>query len=234
MARVWCDDMSRRGNDRVAPVVVAIDGPGGAGKSTLARALAERLAVPHVDTGAIYRAATLAVLRAGVSPTDALGCELVAARAHITRIGGRTLLGGEDVEDEIRGPAVTAAVSEVSAHPGVRTLLLDRQRAGLGEHGGVVEGRDAGTAVVPDADVKVWLTADADERAARRAAQLGETAPHVVGALAEDLARRDASDAERMRPAPDAYVIDTSDQEVADLVDRLCALIATTRAGSRR
>ncbi len=201
--------------------MVTIDGPGGAGKSTIARALAERLGVPHVDTGAIYRAATLAVLRAGADPADPAGCALVAAEARIDRAGGRTRLDGEDVEDVIRGAQVTGLVSQVSDHPPVRVALLDAQRVGLREHGGVVEGRDAGTAVAPDADLKVWLTASPEVRAARRAAQLGEESPEVRERLAADLARRDASDALRMRPAEDAMVVDTSDRGVHELVEQL-------------
>lgn len=203
--------------------VVAIDGPGGAGKSTIAARLAQRLGVPHVDTGATYRAATLAVLRAGVDPADGTACAGVAERAQISRPAGRTLLDGEDVEDEIRGPVVTTVVSQVSGHQGVRDALLAVQRAGVAARGGVVEGRDAGTRVVPDADLKVWLTASADERAARRAAQLGEDDPRQVAELAAALAVRDAADAERMRPADDAVVVDTTGMDVDAVVERVVA-----------
>lgn len=216
--------------------VVAIDGPGGVGKSTVAAALAARLGVPHIDTGAIYRAAALAVLRAGVSPDDAGACAAVAAEADIRRAGARTLLDGDDVEDVIRGPEVTAVVSQVSAHPAVRLALLGQQRAGL-EHGGVVEGRDAGTAVVPDAHLKVWLTASPEVRATRRAAQVGVTDPTAVTHLAEELAQRDASDAERMRPAADAIIVDTGawavDDLVADLAARAVAGTSATRSKER-
>lgn len=201
--------------------VVAIDGPGGAGKSTIAARLSRRLGVPHVDTGATYRAATLAVLRADVDPADAAACARVAGQARISRQAGRTLLDGEDVEDEIRGPVVTAVVSQVSGHQGVRDALLAVQRAGVAVRGGVVEGRDAGTRVVPDADLKVWLTASADERAARRAAQLGEDDPRQVAELAAALAARDAADAERMRPADDAVVVDTTGLDVDAVVQRV-------------
>ena len=212
-------------------IVVAIDGPGGVGKSTIAGALAERLAVPHVDTGAIYRAAALAALRAGVDPADGPACAAVAASAEIRRHGGRTLLDGEDVEDAIRGPQVTAVVSEISAHPAVRSALLEHQRAGL-EGGGVVEGRDAGTAVVPDAPLKVWLTASPEVRAARRAAQIGVHDPDAVARLAAGLAQRDASDAERMRPAADAVVVDTGEASVDDLVEDLAARAASAETSS--
>lgn len=205
-------------------IVVTIDGPGGAGKSTIAAALAARLQVPHIDTGAYYRAATLAVLRAGVDPEDAEGCLKVVVAVRIERRGGRAHLNGEDVESEVRGPAVTAAVSAVSAHPEVRAALLAAQRCGIGMEGGVVEGRDAGTVVAPDADLKVWLTASPQARAARRAEQLAQTDPAAVSAHAADLARRDALDAKQMTPAPDAVTIDTTDREVGAVVEEIARL----------
>jgi len=201
--------------------VVAIDGPGGSGKSTVARALAERLGVPHVDTGAHYRAATLAVLRGGIDPADADAVVEAVRAAQVRRRHGRTLLEDEDVEDEIRGPAVTAAVSAVSRLPEVRALLVARQRAEVGDQGAVVEGRDAATVVVPDADLKVWLTASPEIRAARRAAQAGETDPDRVAVHRADLYRRDQLDAEQMAVAPEAVVIDTTATGVAALVDDL-------------
>lgn len=207
----------------VSQPVVAIDGPAGAGKSTVAAALAERLGVAHVDTGAFYRAATLAVLRAGVDIADGPACARLVAGADIRRRGGRTYLDGEDVEDYIRGPAVTAGVSSVSAHPGVRAALLDLQRAQVGEQGAVVEGRDAGTVVVPDARLKVWLTASREERAARRAAQLGDIDPDTVAFHTAAIVRRDAHDAVQMVRAPDAVEIDTTGRDVDDLVDELVA-----------
>ncbi|MGH8884482.1 MAG: (d)CMP kinase [Egibacteraceae bacterium] len=211
------------GGERKA-TVVTIDGPAGAGKSTIASALAVRLGVPHVDTGAYYRAATLAVLRADVPPEDAEGCLKAVSSARIERGGGHTRLNGEDVECEIRGPAVTAAVSAVSAHPEVRAALLAAQRGGIGEEGAVVEGRDAGTVVAPDADLKVWLTASSQARAARRAEQLGQTGQDPVRTHAADLARRDALDARQMVPAPDAVVIDTTDREVGAVVEEIARL----------
>jgi cytidylate kinase len=205
-------------------IVVTIDGPAGTGKSTIAAALAARLRSTHVDTGAFYRAATLAVLRAGVDPRDAERCLDIVAKISIERHGGRTWLDGEDVEREIRGPAVTAAVSAVSAHPAVRRALLAAQRAEITETGAVVEGRDAGTVVAPDAAVKVWLTASPEARAARRATQLGHAGPEAVDAHTHDLARRDALDAAQMRPAPDAFTIDTTDREIDDVVEEIVAL----------
>jgi cytidylate kinase len=203
--------------------VVAIDGPAGSGKSTVAAALAVHLGVPHVDTGAIYRAATLAVLRAGVDVRDPVACVRVIGDAVISRAAGRTCLDGEDVEEDIRGPEVTAAVSAVSAHPQVRAALLALQRGQLGDAGGVVEGRDAGTVVVPDADLKVWLTADPMERARRRAAERGEHDPDAISIQAADLARRDAQDAAQMARAPEAIVVDTTGRSVDDVIEELAA-----------
>lgn len=226
---VCCDgeggrDAARNPEGHPSVTVVTIDGPAGAGKSTIAAALAVRLQVPHIDTGAYYRAATLAVLRAGVDPGDPEGCLKVISSARIERRGGRARLSGEDVEALIRGPAVTAAVSVVSAHPEVRAALLAAQRCGIGKEGGVVEGRDAGTVVAPRADLKVWLTASREARAARRAEQLGHTDLNAVSAHAADLARRDALDAKQMAPAPDAVVIDTTDRAVEAVVEEIARL----------
>ncbi|MBA2577665.1 MAG: (d)CMP kinase [Euzebyaceae bacterium] len=204
--------------------VVAIDGPAGSGKSTIAAALAARLGVPHVDTGAFYRAATLAALRAGADPQDPDAVLAALAGARIDRRAGRTLLDGEDVEEEIRGPAVTRAVSAVSAHPAVRTALLDAQRAGVTPAGAVVEGRDAGTVVVPHADLKVWLTATPRERASRRAAQAGSATTAAVAAHEADIARRDALDAGRMVPASGVIAVDTTDRDVDAIVADLVSL----------
>lgn len=206
-------------------VVVAVDGPGGSGKSTVARELARRLNVVHVDTGAYYRALTLMVLRAGVDPADADACAALAEQAAITRRDGRTYFDGEDVEDEIRGPRVTAWVSTVAAHPRVREQLVAHQRAAIGASGAVVEGRDAGTVVVPDAHFKVWLTASPQMRAVRRAGQLGEEDPQVVDAIADDLARRDDADAQQMARATDAEMVDTTNRDVAEIVAELAERI---------
>lgn len=213
--------------------VVAVDGPAGAGKSTVAAALAQALAVPHVDTGAFYRALTLAVLRAGEDPADPAVCAAAAERVRIQRANGRTLLDGEDVEEAIRGPEVTAHVSAVAAHPRVRDLLVTAQRAEVGREGAVVEGRDAGTAVVPDADLKAWLTATPRTRAARRAAQDGQTDQAAIDAIAADLARRDDADAAQMGRAADAVVVDTTSRPVSEVVDELVARVRqATRAGA--
>ncbi|MDQ4130932.1 MAG: (d)CMP kinase, partial [Actinomycetota bacterium] len=175
---------------RAARPVIAIDGPSGSGKSTVARRLADVLGLPHLDTGGLYRAVTLAVLRRGMDIHDAKACSEVARTVRIEQRGGRTYLCGEDVEDEIRGDEVTAAVSVVSAHPGVRDALLPVQRSAAAE-GGVVEGRDIGSVVLPDADLKVYLTASPEERARRRALERGI---EDVAATQRDLSRRDLQD----------------------------------------
>lgn len=208
-------------------MIVTIDGPAGSGKSTVASALAARLGAAHVDTGAFYRAATLAVLRSGADVHDESACARVVAESTIRRDGRRTLLDGEDVEAQIRGADVTRCVSAVSAHESVRALLVPVQRAHIPAEGAVVEGRDAGTVVVPDADLKVWLTASHEARAARRARQLGEDG--AVAAHALDLARRDAADAARMVAATDAVTLDTTGRSVQALVDELVELLDRRR-----
>ncbi len=217
--------------DALAGVVVAIDGPAGSGKSSVARDVAHELGLPHVDTGALYRAGALACLRRGVDLADADACALVVAAAEVVRQDDRTYLDGEDVEDEIRADEVTRAVSEVSAHPAVRDALLEVQREALGT-GGVMEGRDIGTVVAPDADVKVFLTASVEERAARRAAQLGRDDLEV---LARQLAERDDADGGReaspLTAAPDAWVFDTTDLQKDDVVDAVVERVLETIAG---
>lgn len=205
--------------------VVAIDGPAGSGKSTIASALARRLGLTHVDTGAYYRAATLAVLRRGADVDDESAVLAAVTAAVIERRHGRTMLDGQDVEDEIRGAAVTASVSSVSRHQGVRAHLVALQRDEAAG-GAVVEGRDAATVIVPGADLKVWLTASAPERAARRAAQRGERGPDAVAVHAEDIARRDEMDAAQMTRDPAAIVVDTTGRSVDEIVDDLAARTA--------
>ena len=207
--------------------VVAIDGPGGSGKSTIARGIARALGWPVLDTGAMYRAVTLVALEQQVPLDDEKACARIAAEHTIAVDDGITMVDGRDVSAEIRGPSVTAAVSTVSAHPSVRSVLVARQRAWLAEHGaGVVEGRDIGTVVFPAAPVKVFLTASDEERARRR--QLDEAASERSVAVEEvqnALARRDALDAGRpvspLRPADDALVVDTTGRSVDEVVDEL-------------
>lgn len=207
--------------------VVAIDGPAGSGKSTIAAALARRLDVVHVDTGAYYRAAAYAVLRSGTDLDDVDAITAVVRGAAITRRGGRTLLDGADVEDEIRGAAVTKIVSSVAALPEIRGHLVTLQQAAVPDGGAVVEGRDAGTVVVPNADLKVWLTATPAERARRRAGQLGSANPADVQAHTVELERRDRLDARQMARADDAVEIDTTERSVEEIVDDICSRILT-------
>jgi len=210
-------------------IVIAIDGPSGSGKSTVARGVAGELGLAVLDTGAMYRAVTLAALDAEADLDDAAACADVVRAAVITVENGTTMLDGRDVSAEIRGPVVTAAVSTVSAHPDVREILVAYQRDWVARHGGgVVEGRDIGTVVFPDATVKVFLDASDDERARRRhgdevAAERSVAVEEVKAALD----RRDAIDSGRavspLRAAEDAIVIDTTHVDVATVVADLVA-----------
>ncbi|MDE0132044.1 MAG: (d)CMP kinase [bacterium] len=214
--------------------VIAIDGPAASGKSTLARRLSEELGLAWLDTGAFYRAAALAVLRAGGDLDDEKGAVGVVGRRVISQDGGRTFLDGEDVETEIRTPRVTEAASKVAVLPGVRDIMVQSQRRWVEERGGsaVVEGRDIGSVVFPDAPLKVFLTADSDERARRRLAELGH-APEA-SAVQESLTRRDRKDATRatspMRRMPDAVEINTTDLGPDEAVGRVLGLVRATRA----
>lgn len=210
-------------------MVIAIDGPGGVGKSTVARALAEALDLPHLDTGATYRAAGVAVLRSGGDPTDPDAVVDAIENATLEFRNGSVFLDGEDVTSEIRSSAATAASSAVAKHPSVRERIVELQRRWVDERGGgaVVEGRDIGTVVFPDAPVKIYLTASPEVRAARRAGD-PESAGRSVEEIAEELRARDHADSTRatspLRPAGDAVVIDTdelSEEEVIELALRL-------------
>jgi cytidylate kinase len=212
---------------------VTLDGPSGTGKSSVARAVATRLGAAYLDTGAMYRAATVAVLDAGVDPEDAVAVARVVAGATI-EVGTdaateEVRVDGVDVATRIRGAEVTRAVSAVSAVPAVRRQLVAQQRELVGSAGAVVvEGRDIGTVVLPEATVKIYLTAAPEARAERRALQLGLTEPAEVAALAADLRRRDEYDSSRedspLRPARDAVVVDSTDLEQEQTVDRVVEL----------
>jgi cytidylate kinase len=216
--------------------VVAIDGPAGAGKSTVARAAAAALGFDFVDTGAMYRAVARAALERGVALDDAAGLERLAAELapRLEPRGEAMLLDGEPLGDEIRTPAVTAAAVAVAAHPGVRAALMARQRALAARRDVVIEGRDIGSEVVPDAAVKVFLTAAPAERARRRARQdgLGDD-PAVLARIQRELEARDAADAGRalspLRRAEGAVELDTTGLSVAEVVARIRALVEAAR-----
>lgn len=211
--------------------VVAIDGPGGSGKTTIARSVAMELQLPHLDTGAFYRAATVAVLRAGVDCDDQEAVAKLIGAARLTYDRGRMMLDEEDVTDTIRSEQTTLAVSAVSAVPEVRRLMVQAQRNWVAECGGsaVVEGRDIGSVVFPDAALKLFITARPEVRARRRA---GEVAGDQ-DLIEQDLARRDTIDSTRavspLQRAPDAIEIDTSDLSVDEVIARVLRLVAATR-----
>ena len=204
-------------------MIVAIDGPAGAGKSTVASRLAERLGFRYLDTGAMYRALTWLAMHEGI-PLDKGETLGELAREHQVDLdeSGRVSIAGTDVTSAIRQSRIDRLVPVVARHPEVRTVMRERQRelAELGD--AVIEGRDIGTVVCPDADVKVYLEA---ERAIREQRRLAERPDIGADALATDLRARDESDAARMQPAEDALEIDTSDLDVADVVDRIEALV---------
>ncbi|ALG86827.1 (d)CMP kinase [Gordonia phthalatica] len=214
--------------------VVAIDGPAGTGKSTVAARLAARIGAHMLDTGAMYRAATLAVLRAGVdTESDAVGPLVDDAAIRLTVGDGETVvfLNGEDVSGEIRTDAVTSAVSAVSANPQVRTKLVELQRSHAVDAFLVVEGRDIGTVVFPDAELKVFLTATPEARAERRHRQnLAAGRESILSEVLDSVNRRDHLDSTRavspLRAADDAVVVDTSDMTLEQVLDRLAELVA--------
>lgn len=206
-------------------MVIAIDGPAGAGKSTVARAVARTLGWTYLDSGAMYRAVALLVLASPAREPVAL-----ARAARIDIGGGRVLLDGRDVSGELRAPEVSEAASRVAADPEVRRALVRKQRGLIGDGDWVAEGRDIGTVVAPDAALKIFLTAAAEERARRRAAELGADARAV---LAEQ-ALRDERDATRahspLRPAPGAITLDTTELSLEEVVDRIVALARASPA----
>jgi cytidylate kinase len=203
-------------------MIVAIDGPAGAGKSTVARSLSDRLGFRYLDTGAMYRALTHLALEEGVDLEDGPALEALAESSPITFESDRVLIRGEDVTEAIRLPEIDRAVSTVARHPEVRRVMRERQRDLAHQGDAVIEGRDIGTVVCPDADVKVYLVADAAERARRRVADRPEIGAE---ALATDLRLRDERDAAQMEPAADAETIDTTDLSIDEVVERIARLI---------
>ncbi len=205
-------------------MVIAIDGPAGAGKSTVARAVAAELGLTFLDSGAMYRSVALAALEAGIDPDDGAAVTELAAGLEIALDGRRVLLGERDVSNEIRTPEVTSAASRVSVHPGVREAMVARQRALIAAGRFVAEGRDIGTVVSPDSPLKVFLTASDEERARRRAAESGEDFESVL----DDQRRRDARDEGRehgaLRAAADAVTVDTTGLGLEAVVGRVVGL----------
>jgi cytidylate kinase len=205
-------------------VVIAIDGPAGAGKSSVAREVAATLGFTYLDSGAMYRSVALAALRAGTDLDDPVQTGELARRIEIEVSGGRVLLDREDVSEAVRSPEVTAAASRIAVHPPVRDAMVQRQRALIEAGSYVAEGRDIGTVVSPDAPLKVFLTASDSERARRRAAETGEEAARVL----ESQQARDRADRGRahgaLREADDAVQLDTTALSLAEVVSRVVAL----------
>jgi CMP/dCMP kinase len=210
--------------------VIAIDGPAGSGKSTVARAVATGLGLAYLDTGAMYRAVTFAAIRRGIDPEDADVVGRLAEQLELD-VAERVTVDGVDATIEIRGPEVSRAVSAVAANPAVRRELNRRQREWAAAHdGGVIEGRDIGSVVFPDAAVKVYLTANDTERAARRSK---EVLAMDYDQVAADIARRDHADSTRpvdpLTIAPGAVVVDTTGRSVSDVVDQVLDLATEGR-----
>lgn len=211
-------------------LVVAIDGPAGAGKSTVGRALAARLGLEYLDTGAMYRAMTFAAQQRGVAEGDLDAVAEMAPDVEIVVNGHRVLVDGVDATAEIRGRAVTAAVSQIAANPAVRTVLVERQRAWVAERGGgVVEGRDIGTVVFPDARLKLYVTASPRVRAERRVGEIGGD----VGEVEASIIERDRRDSTRahspLSEAHDAIVVDTTGMTIDEVVEHVLGLLEAAR-----
>jgi cytidylate kinase len=202
-------------------MVIAIDGPAGAGKSTVARAVAERLDFTYLDSGAMYRCVALAALERGVDVDDPTATGALAESLEIGLEGDRVHIGHDDVSIAIREARISEAASRVSVHPAVRHAMIARQRELIAAGSYVAEGRDIGTVVSPDAPLKVFLTASAQERARRRAAQTGEDPKAVLDAQRERDARDETREHSALRPAEDAVEIDTTGLTLEQVVDRV-------------
>jgi cytidylate kinase len=205
-------------------MVIAIDGPAGSGKSTVARGVAAALGWAYLDSGAMYRCVALAAIRAGADPSDADAAGEIAERVRIELDGSGVVLDGEEVDAEIRGADVSAAASVVASHPRVRDAMVAHQRAMIDAGRYVAEGRDIGTVVSPDAPLKLFLTADEAERARRRAVQTGEDVEAVADAMSSRDSRDRGRDHSPLRPADDAVELDTTALTVDEVIARVVAL----------
>lgn len=215
------------------PLVIAIDGPAGAGKSTIAKALAKAMNIEYLDTGAMYRGVTFEVLRRGLEATDIDAVARVASEVQFEQTASSLHVNGIDATQAIRTAAVDAAVSHVAANSAVRSELRERQREWIISHGGgVVEGRDIGSVVFPDATLKVYLVASPIVRAKRRVAQHGGDVNEIARAIAERDERDSTRDDSPLRQMPDAVVVDTSDRSIDEVVAHICELVVTRKSGS--
>jgi cytidylate kinase len=218
------------------PLIIAIDGPSGAGKGTVARTLSQELGYRHIDTGAMYRAVGWKALREGIALDDDGRVAALARAADIVVEGGVVRIDGHDITRDIRTPDIDKAASSIARLPGVREVLVARQRAMARGGGVVMEGRDIGTVVFPDANVKIYLDASAEERARRRLHDAAHTASKAgQAAVAESSAARDKSDTTRtaspLTMAPDAVLIDTTDMPIAEVVSRALSLVRARLGG---
>jgi cytidylate kinase len=221
-------------NARDKKLLITIDGPAGAGKTTVSRALADRLGYRYIDTGALYRGVALAVKTGGVDPENETDLESLCKRLKLSfdldNRGLRLISDGEDITDRIRTPEITMLASAVSAKPVVRKFLLEVQRDLGREKAAVFEGRDMGTVVFPDADVKFFLDASTRTRAQRRFDELNSKTSQTLDEVEREMRQRDKNDSTRqaapLKPAPDAIIIDATDLSVAQVVERMVSHIA--------
>ncbi|MDJ0769923.1 MAG: (d)CMP kinase [Ilumatobacter sp.] len=207
-------------------IVIAIDGPAGAGKSTVGRALAARLELEYLDTGAMYRAMTFAALRRGVVEGDFDEVAAMAPTVDIDIDHDRVVVDGVDATVDIRGREVTEAVSQIAANPGVRAVLVERQREWVGRHGGgVVEGRDIGSVVFPDANLKLYITASPRVRAERRVREIGGNVDEVEASIIERDRRDSSRDHSPLTEADDAVVVDTTGLSIDGVIEHILRLL---------